>query len=182
MSKGLGRAQVLMLRAMMSLEAEIPRSDPYSAKKTGGRFYVWAIVQRAWQLSPELRLRQAEEDEARRQWIEARDVDIRARADAGCKLAREFLLLTRSLRSYARRAHRPRQRRDFPNFIEEHLNPSRALASLARRGLIHRSAARGGGSAGLTEAGREAGRRELMRRLSVGTSLSVSPAGERNAA
>lgn len=121
MCKGLGRTQALMLRAMMSLEAEVPCAAPYDPRKTGRHFYVWAILERAWQMSPDLGQR-ADADEA-----------YRASSEAG-----------------RRRKYWRRQRHEFPAFFEKQVNPPRTLASLAKRGLVHRWSPRGNGSAGLT--------------------------------
>lgn len=151
MSKGIGRTQALLLRALASLEAQDGRS----------LFYVWAIADRCFELSQPLQARAAAGAEAyaksRAWWKE--------QAAAGNPDALLFESLGRAL---ARRPG-PRQRRKAPyRDLEYPLNPSRALASLAKRGLVQRVAVQGGGSAGLTDAGRDAARQVL----SVGSSCA----------
>ncbi|MCJ2115708.1 hypothetical protein MKK65_03720 [Methylobacterium sp. J-001] len=141
MSRGLGTAQPLMLKALASLEAEHGSGN--------GLFFVWAIVDRAYELSPEMQARHQAMTEA----SAARSAEIQARAAAGDERAALFLGLTRSL-TRTRRA--PRARRATPfRLTESGFNPSRVLASLERRGLVTRRAIKGGGSAGLTDAGRQ---------------------------
>jgi hypothetical protein len=150
MSRGLGTAQRLMLKALASLEAE---------DGTGDRFYVWAIVDRAYALSPEMQERHRGETEAR----DMRRVALRDRAAQGDDQAALHLSMTIAL---TRSRRGPRARRTSPSWITEHdFNPSRVLASLERRGLVSRNAFKGGGSAGLTDAGRQA-----VAAISVGTS------------
>lgn len=156
MSRGLGTAQRLILQALASLEAEHGRDE--------GLFYVWAIVDRAYALSPELQGRHRAQTEA----SAAQAAALRARADAGEELAIRYLHLTRTL---TRSRPGPRARRTTPFWLTEgELNPSRILASLERRGLVTRRAVKGGGSAGLTDAGRAE-----ASSLSVGTSCPESP-------
>ena len=151
MSRGLGTAQRLMLKALASLEAEHGGDS--------GLFFVWAIVDRAYELSPEMQARHQAMTEA----SAARSAEIQARAAGGDERAALFLGLTRSL-TRTRRA--PRTRRESPFWLTEvDFNPSRILASLERRGLVTRRAIKGGGSAGLTDAGRAE-----ASSLSVGTS------------
>ena len=153
MSRGLGTAQRLMLKALGSLEAEHNRDE--------GLFYVWAIVDRAYALSPEMQ----ERHHARTEASAAQAAAIRARAEAGDERAALYLGLTRSL---TRTRRGPRARRTTPFWLtESDFNPSRILASLERRGLVKRHAVKGGGSARLTDAGR----RETSE-LSVGTSCA----------
>ena len=139
MSRGLGTAQKLILTALLDLERE---DGP------GDRFYVWAIVDRAYSLSQEMQDRERERREAH----ERQNQRIRDRAAAGDEKASLYLALGQGLR----RTHRhPRARRTSPWWeAEVNFNPSRVLASLARRGLVDRRAVQGGGSAGLTEEGR----------------------------
>lgn len=150
MSRGLGRSQTLILSAVASLDAEY--SD--------GQFYVWAIVDRAYALSPEMQERKAEQN-ARSAANHAR---IQALADVGDEQAKLYLGLTRSL---GRTRRGPRRRRTSPwRITETAFNPSRVLAALERRGLVVRSPVKGGGSAGLTDQGRQ-----TAAGLSVGTTL-----------
>lgn len=156
MSRGLGMGQCLMLRALASLEDEHGRDQ--------GLFYVWAIVDRAYALSPELQERHRAQTEA----SAAQAAALRSRADAGEELAIRYLGLTRSI---VRSRPGPRARRTTPFWLTEgELNPSRILASLERRGMVSRRAVKGGGTARLTEAGRSA-----ASALSVGTSCSEGP-------
>lgn len=153
MSRGLGTAQRLILTALASLEEE---------NGEGHRFLVWAIVDRLYELSPELQ----DLTRSRNAASEARNAAIRARADAGDDKARLYLSLGRAL-SGGRRNH-PRKRRTAPwAETETALNPSRVLASLERRGLVTRNAIKGGGAAGLTDAGRS-----LATVLSFGSSCA----------
>lgn len=155
MSRGLGTAQRLMLTALASLEAE---NGP------GGRFYVWAIVDRAYALSPKMQERERGAAEAR----VARNAAIRERVSQGDDRAQLYLGMTRAL---VRTRRSPRARRTTPFWLTEGaLNPSRALASLELRGLVSRNPVKGGGAAGLTDAGRE-----MAGSVSVGTSCAGSP-------
>lgn len=155
MSRGLGEAQRLILRALLSLENEHPGE--------GSRFFAWAIVDRAYALSPAL---QAEQEGRRLASVRAQE-HLMAEAKAGNAQARELLMLDRRLRG-PMRSH-PRTRRTSPwSLTETRFNPSRVLASLERRGLVHRTPIKGGGAAGLTDAGRALA-------LSVGSSLPLGP-------
>ena len=159
MSRGLGTAQRLMLRALAALEAE------YAHHR--GEFYVWVIVDRAYALSPDMQGRQQDRIEAHA----ARDAAIRKMADEGDDKARLYLALGRSLR---RGRPGPRTRRTTPVWLTEgRFNPSRVLASLHGRGLVTRTAIKGGGSAGLTDTGRL-----IAAGLIVGTTLPPFPAAE----
>ena len=159
MSRGLGTGQRLMLLALAALEVE---HDHHR-----GEFYVWVIVDRAYAISPDLQQRH-------QAWIAAhaaRDAAIRKMADEGDDKARLYLALGRSLR---RGRPAPRTRRTTPFWLtESRFNPSRVLASLHGRGLVTRTAIKGGGSAGLTEAGRQ-----MAAGLSVGTTLPPFPAAD----
>lgn len=159
MSKGLGAAQRLMLTALASLEAEHGKGD---------RFYVWAIVERAYAMSQPMQDRERTAAVAHAE----RTAGIRERAEQGDDSAALFLGLTQSLR---RSRPGPRKRRTTPFWLTETcFNPSRVLASLERRGLVSRRAIQGGGSAGLTEEGRD-----LSALLSVGTTWrQANRAGE----
>jgi hypothetical protein len=160
MSHGLGKAQRLMLQALASLEAEHGREE--------GLFYVWAIVDRAYALSPEMQDRHRAQTEA----SAAQTAALQARAEAGEELAIRYLGLTRAL---TRTRRGPRARRTTPLWLTEgDFNPSRILASLERRGLVTRNAVKGGGSAGLTDEGRP-----VAALLSVGT--TCTPLGEGHA-
>lgn len=142
MSRGLGAGQRLMLRALAALEAEHGQGE--------GLFYVWAIVDQAYALSPEMQDSHRRQKEA----SAAQSAALQARADAGEELAIRYLHLTRTL---TRSRPGPRTRRTTPFWLTEcGFNPSRILASLKRRGLVTRRAVKGGGSAGLTDAGRSA--------------------------
>lgn len=153
MSRGLGAAQRLILRALAALEAEHGRGE--------WRFCVWAIVDRSYALSPEMQKRHRAQTEA----SAARNAAIQARAEAGEELAIRYLGLTRAL---TRGRPGPRARRTTPFWLTEGtFNPSRVLASLERRGLVSRHAVKGGGSAALTDAGRQA-----ASAVSVGTSCA----------
>jgi predicted transcriptional regulator len=145
MSKGVGRTQVLLLRALASLEAQ---DGP-------GSFHVWAIADRCFELSQPLRARAAVEAEAHE-----RDMAWwKDQAAAGNREAALFISLTNSLR---RSRPSPRQRREVSySNLEYRINPSRGLASLAARGLVERQGGQGRGSARLTDAGRDAARRAL---------------------
>lgn len=159
MSRGLGTAQHLLLRALASLEAE------HAGHR--GEFYVWVIVDRAFALSPDMQSRQQAATEA----SAAREAALRKRAAEGDDRAALYLGLTRSLR---RTRLAPRARRTTPFWITEGcFNPSRVLASLQRRGLVARTAVKGGGSAGLTDAGRL-----IASQLSVGSSCPPLAASE----
>jgi hypothetical protein len=151
-SRGLGTAQHLMLKALTSLEAE---------NGEGHRFLVWAIVDRAYELSPAMQERHRLRTEA----SAARRAAIQERADEGDRDAALYLGLTRAL---TRTRRGPRARRTSPFWITEvEFNPSRILASLQRRGLVSRMPLKGGGSAGLMDAGRQ-----LAAQVSVGTSCA----------
>jgi hypothetical protein len=85
MSRGLGKRQRLILAALHSLEKE--------ADEFGGHYYVWAIINRAYELSEELQAQEkaaVEYQERERQWWEEQ-------ARAGDRSAREFLMLDRRL-------------------------------------------------------------------------------------
>lgn len=152
MSRGLGTAQHLILKALASLEAEHGQ---------GGQFYVWAIVDRAYSLSPQMQARERAADEASAE----RAASIRERAAQGDERAATLLMLTLRL---GRSRRGPRARRTTPFWLTETtLNPSRVLAGLARRGLVTRTPIKGGGAAGLTDAGRS-----VAAGLSVGTSCA----------
>jgi len=154
MSRGIGRSQALMLRALASLEAECGR----------GRFWVWAIADRCFELSQPLQARAAASAEAiakSREWW-------KEQAAGGNP---EALLFESYGRALARSKSSPRQRREVSySDLEYPLNPSRALASLAKRGLVERWAVQGNGSARLTAAGRD----EARRVLSVGSKSDAS--------
>lgn len=153
MSRGLGTGQHLALKALASLEAE---------NGEGGRFYVWAIVDRIYALSPGMQDRHRAATEAQA----ASTASIRERAAQGDDRAALYLSLTRGL---VRTRPSPRTRRASPfSITETRLNPSRVLASLARRGLVSREPVRGGGTAGLTDEGRR-----IAASLSVGTTLPL---------
>lgn len=145
MSKGIGRTQVLLLRALASLEAQDGPSF----------FHVWAIADRCFELSQPLKARAAAVAEASaRDWAWRKE-----QAAAGDRKAVLFISLTNNLR---RSRPSPRQRREVSySNLEYRINPSRGLASLAARGLVERQGGQGRGSARLTDAGREAARRAL---------------------
>lgn len=172
-SRGIGTSQSLLLRALLSLEAELGSGraefKSWRPEGCGHRFKVWAILDRAWALSPDLRAREASNREQRILAEEERRARFKRKAEEGNALAREWLMLDRTL-SYHHRRKSPRQVRSVPWFFEEAVNPSRGLASLEKRGLVHRYAVSGGGSAGLTPSGRDAARAVIMNRLSVGSS------------
>lgn len=174
MSKGIGRSQGLILRALLSLEAQHGGSVMYNGRRKTRAFVVSAIVRRCWEMSPDLRAREQAYQEECRAAREALVARMAAKAEAGNPLAREWLMLDRSIAMWgSRRSHRGRCReRNIPWYVEEHLNPSRALASLAKRNLVWRHNRRGGGWACLTEEGRAAGRCVLAGRISVGTTLT----------
>lgn len=153
MSRGLGAAQNLALNALASLEAE---------NGADGQFYMWAIVDRIYALSPGMRDRHR----AMMAAIDANTASIRERAAQGDDRATLYLSLTRSL-PRARPSRRTRRTSPF-RITEARLNPSRILASLERRGLVSRHAIQGGSSAGLTDDGRD-----MAARLSVGTTSSL---------
>lgn len=153
MSKGLGAAQRLMLSALASREAEYGDGAP---------FYVWAIVDRVYALSPRMQDRQRREKAS----LAAVTANIRERAAQGDDKAALYLSLTRSM---VRMRPSPRIRRSSPfRQTEVRFNPSRVLASLERRNLVRRHAVKGGGSAGLTDEGRH-----LATLLSVGSALPL---------
>ncbi|WCS28905.1 hypothetical protein LOK46_32455 (plasmid) [Methylobacterium sp. NMS14P] len=159
MSHGLGKSQRLILQALASLEAEHGRDEDL--------FYVWAIVDRAYALSPEMQGRYRTQNEASATQAAA----LKVRADAGEELAMRYLHLTRTL-TCTRPGARARRTTPFW-FTEGDFNPSRVLTSLERRGLVTRRAVRGGGSAGLTDEGRP-----TAVLLSVGTTLPVAGAAD----
>lgn len=150
MSRGLGTSQRLVLRALASLEAEHGAGE--------GLFYVWAVVDRAFALSPDMQRRH----QARAAASDERHARIEAMAAGGNDRAKLYLSLGRGL---AVRRPSPRKRRSAPwQESEVTFNPSRVLAGLERRGLVRRDARNGGGSAALTDAGRsEAARLGLDR-------------------
>lgn len=157
MSRGIGRAQVLVLRAIASLEAEYGKSS----------FYVWAIAERCYALSPALRERTRRQAEA----AAARYEQIREMARNGNADAKLLIHLDQGL---SMRWPSPRRRRaNEIRIVESSINPSRALAALARRGLLVHRSIKGGGSARLTQSGRAEATRALC--LSVGTSLRLEP-------
>lgn len=159
MSRGLGTGQHLLLSALASLE------DEHGSK--GGCFYVWAIVDRAYALSPSMQRRHHAATEA----SAAREDAIRKKAAEGDDQAALYLGLTHALR---RTRRGPRARRTTPFWLTERcFNPSRVLASLESRGLVLQTALKGGGSAALTDAGRL-----IASQLSVGTSCTPFAAGE----
>jgi hypothetical protein len=121
--------------------------DEENGRKPDAHFYVWAIVERAYALSPDLQRVEQERQQrsaAHQRWWEEK-------AAAGNSDAKLYLASGRSLR---RGALSPRRRRSFPSWVEAALNPSRTLAALADRGLVQRYAVKGGGAAALTEEGR----------------------------
>lgn len=150
MSKGLGVAQRLVLIALASLEAENGDTGPFDG---------YAIVERVYAMSQPMQDREHGLTVARAGMA----ANIRERAEQGGDRAAPYLTLTRGLQ---RSTPSPHQRRTTPFWLTETgVNPSRVLASLARRGLVSRKAIRGGGSVGLTDEGRS-----VARLLSVGTS------------
>jgi hypothetical protein len=169
-SRGVGTSQALLLRALLSLEAELGSGRRWRPEGFGHRFKVWAILDRAWALSPHLRGREASDRERRVQAGEERRAWFEQKAKEGNALAREWLMLDRSLSCYRSRRVRARQVRTVPDYFEEVVNPSRGLASLEKRGLVDRYAVQGGGSAALTPSGRDAARAAIMKCLSVGSS------------
>ena len=159
MSRGLGTGQHLLLIALASLE------DEHGSK--GGRFYVWAIVDRAYALSPCMQSRHYAATEA----SAARKDAVRKKAAEGDDQAALYLSLTHALQRLRRG---PRARRTTPFWLTEGcFNPSRILASLESRGLVSRTVLKGSGSAALTDAGRL-----IASQLSVGTSCTPFAAGE----
>ncbi|TXN15145.1 hypothetical protein FV219_02460 [Methylobacterium sp. WL122] len=148
-----------MLCGLASLEAEYAHHH--------GEFYVWVIVDRAYALSPDMQGRQQNRIEAHA----AREAATRRLAEEGDDRARLYLALSRSL---WRGRPGPRTRCTTPFWLTEgRFNPSRVLASLETRGLVRRTAIKGGGSAGLTDAGRQ-----MAASLSVGTTSPPLPATE----
>lgn len=159
MSHGLGKSQRLILQALASLEAEHGRDE--------GLFYVWAIVDRAYALSPEMQGCHRTQNEASATQAAA----LKVRADAGEEPAMRYLHLTRTL---TRTRPAARARRTTPFWLTEgDFNPSRVLASLERRGLVTRRAVKGGESAGLTDEGRP-----TAVLLSVGITMPVAGAAD----
>jgi hypothetical protein len=123
MSRGLGKRQVLFLKAIADLTGT-----------NGDRYYrVSHIVHRAYQRSTDLQRRDAEIDAdiARRRQV------LKAEAANGDEQARILLALGDLIRSYPHRRGRKAERKVVGN-IERDLNPSRVLAGLARRGLLSR--------------------------------------------
>ncbi|MEP9368682.1 hypothetical protein [Xanthobacter sp. VNH20] len=171
MSRGIGTSQSLLLRALLSLEAELGSGRRGRPEGFGHRFKVWAILDRAWALSPDLRTREESIRSQHLLAIEERRAWFEQKAKEGNALAREWIMLDRSLTFHSLRRDRARQVRSVPVFFEEAINPSRGLASLEKRGLIDRYAVQGGGSAKLTPSGRDAARAAIMKRLSVGSSF-----------
>jgi hypothetical protein len=154
MSKGLGAAQRLVLTALASLEAEHGKD---------GLFYVWVIVDRAYAMSQPMQDRERAAAATHAEMT----AGIRERAEQGDGNAALYLGLTQSLR---RSKPSPRKRRTTPFWLTEtRFNPSRVLATLERRGLVSRKAIQGGGSAGLTDEGRD-----LSALLSVGTTWRLA--------
>lgn len=149
MGRGLGRSQMLLLRALFSLEAEGGQLVHIDEK--GRRFDILhpvsRILNRAWQIAPEHR--------AEYERLDAERAAQEARARAGSEIDRELMALARAIRAY-RSFQGRRREREFPDWFEVAVNPSRAFATLHRRGLIKRRATPGGGGACLTDAGREA--------------------------
>lgn len=177
MSRGIGTSQALLLRALLSLEAELGSGRRWRPEGVGHWFKVWKILERAWALSPNLRAREASDRERHAMAEKERRAWFEQKAKEGNALAREWLMLDMSLSGYYRRRGRARQVRTVPVFFEEAVNPSRSLASLEKRGLVDRYAVQGGGSAKLTPPGRDAARAVILKRLSVGSSLPHEPRG-----
>lgn len=140
MSRGLGNKQRLILAALRSIEAEHGAGD------------LWAvsfIVHRAYEISEEMRGIERRREQA----YVANNMRIQKMADEGDDNAKMYLRLTKQAATMYRRnwsdGGRPRSR-DWPEWIEKHLNPSRTLKQLEQRGLV----AREPGFAGLTDEGR----------------------------
>lgn len=157
MSRGLGTAQKLILQAMATIEA---------GYEPGAWLYVWAIVDQAYALSPEMQERHRQEEQMRTD----RAARLRDQAANGDRGAAYSLMLGESIMRFGARRRAKyslRKRRTSPSWItESDFNPSRVLASLERRGLVERDAIQGGGTASLTDEGRR-----VAAGLSVGSSL-----------
>lgn len=141
MSRGLGTRQRLLLQALRQLEQQ--------HSEEGCRFHVWAVLQKAWDLG----LKSEIEDERRRRLEreQAWRADITMRAEAGDPEALRLVGLDKQYRALTQGLRRTRfrgTRRDFG--VVEHMNPSRTMALLQRRGLVER------GNAHANEAGQGA--------------------------
>jgi hypothetical protein len=150
MSKGIGDRQRLFLDALRSLELQ-------DRDATGAYFYVWAVVEQAWLLGPEIDKENYKDAQARKR------VELVKAAALGDEAAKERLgsfdhraalgQAINALFSNRRCGGRCLKRGDHG--AEHELNPSRVLASLARRGLVERNAMQGyGATVKLTEEGR----------------------------
>ncbi|TGS46029.1 MULTISPECIES: hypothetical protein [unclassified Mesorhizobium] len=140
MSRGLGIKQLLFLKAIHSIEKE--------AADTSSYWRISAVLEQAYALSPELQEMQKRLDQA----MAARDAKTRQMAIDGDPKAKLLMSLTRQLavrRRWDVGEHHDRKRR-CPEWLEHHLNPSRTLALLERRGLVTRV----NGGVALSDAGR----------------------------
>lgn len=140
MSRGLGKLQRLMLGALKAIEAE-------RGSRCDNLWAVSYIVEKAFELSAELQ-------DIERQRIEAHKAHterIKAMSLNGNQLAMEYLKLDRLLPG---RSYSGRKERECPGWVETHLNTSRVLALLERRGLVTRQGGRGASFVALTDAGR----------------------------
>ncbi|MBZ9909202.1 hypothetical protein LB557_24640 [Mesorhizobium sp. BR115XR7A] len=138
MSRGLGTKQLLLLKAIRSIELE--REDERSLWSISG------ILERAYSLSTDMQDVERRRDEASA--VRAAHVDRLARE--GDKRALLLKAIDRGLVRQSRWEVGERYKRRTPEWVEHHLNPSRTLALLEKRGLIQRER----GYAGLTETGR----------------------------
>lgn len=140
MSRGLGSKQILFLKAIRSIE----QTDRDSFWR------ISAVMEQAFALSTELQ----EIERRRNEAAAASDARIKQLALEGDQRAKLLMSLTRALGVHRRwdvGEHHDRKRR-APEWLEHHLNPSRTLALLERRGLVARIT----GGVRLTEAGRQA--------------------------
>ncbi|RWE38595.1 MAG: hypothetical protein EOS78_13200 [Mesorhizobium sp.] len=142
MSRGLGTKQLLFLKAIHSIEKDAGDASSY--------WRISVVLEQAYALSPELQDIEKRRNEA----MATREARVRQLALEGDKQAKMFLTLTRALmvrRRWDVGEHHDRRRR-APEWLEHHLNPSRTLALLERRGLVSRV----NGGVALTDEGRKA--------------------------
>jgi hypothetical protein len=148
MSQGLGRNQRLVLETLQRMERENPLAKD-------GCYRVWYLLDRLYEFHFRAR------DEAKRADLEARLCAEAQSDDPKVREEAESALATRKMFGAARdpgfewllMGKNRNKRRDAAD-LEFHLNPSRLLAQLERRGLVERT----WGGVRLTEDGRHWGR------------------------
>jgi hypothetical protein len=164
MSRGIGKRQLSMLQALVSLDAEAP--DHY--------FPMSRIITRLYSISPDLQAREQREQERRA----ARKAKLEAEDALGDERAGMLLMLEESIMSYRNHgAGRKRERelsgqrsgQVIPRSIEGDINPSRCIRALVDRGLAEAHTQQGW--FGLTPPGRDKCRNNSGRMLREGRIL-----------